>query len=182
MKTISDHILDIVQNSIKAKATLIEIIVTEDKINDICSLLIRDNGCGMSEEICKQAANPFFTSRTTRKVGLGLSLLKQNAEAAGGSFKLESELGKGTKLEAIFQLSNLDKPPMGDIWETFYLTLLSYNDGDLEYRHKTDKGDFSISSSELKEVLGNVSFQQKEIREGIIELIKTNLEEIEATK
>jgi len=182
MRTLSEHILDIVQNSVKAKATLIEIIVREDFINNLCYLIIEDNGCGMSKEVLKQAANPFFTSRTTRKVGLGLSLLKQNAEAAGGTFSLESELGVGTKLEATFQLSNIDKPPMGDIWETFYLTFLSYTEGELQYRHSTSKGEFAISSTELKEVLGEVSFQQKEIRDGIIELIKTNLEEIEATK
>lgn len=182
MRTLSEHVLDIVQNSIKAKATLIEIIVEEDKINDLCSLIIKDNGCGMNEETLKQAANPFFTSRNTRKVGLGLSLLKQNAEASGGSFTLESVLGEGTKVNATFRLTNIDKPPLGDIWETFYLTLLSYSQGVLAYRHKTDKGEFSIDSGELREMLGEVSVQQKEIREGIIELIKTNLEEIEVSK
>lgn len=182
MRTLSEHILDIVQNSVKAKATLIEIIVEEDKINDLCVLIIKDNGCGMSKTILEQAANPFFTSRTTRKVGLGLSLLKQNAEMSGGKFVLESEPDVGTRLQASFQISNLDKPPMGDIWETYYLTLLSYTEGELQYRHKTNKGEFAISSAELKEVLGEVSFQQKEIRDGIIELIKTNLEDIEASK
>lgn len=182
MRTLSEHILDIVQNSVKAKATLIEIIVEEDKKNNLCSLIIKDNGCGMNEETLKQAANPFFTSRSTRKVGLGLSLLKQNAEASGGSFKLESKLGEWTRVEAIFQLLNIDKPPLGDIWETFYLTLLSYTQGVLSYMHKTREGEFSIDSGELREMLGDVSIQQKEIRDGIIELIKTNLEEIEATK
>lgn len=182
MRTLSEHILDIVQNSVKAQATLIEIIVVEDKKNDLCSLIIKDNGCGMNKDTLQQAANPFFTSRNTRKVGLGLSLLKQNAEASNGSFALESELGAGTKVEANFQLSHFDKPPMGDIWETFYLTLISYQEGVLEYCHKTSKGEFSINSGEIKEMLGEVSFQQKEIRNGIIELIKTNLEEIEATK
>ncbi|MCY1719715.1 ATP-binding protein [Prolixibacteraceae bacterium Z1-6] len=182
MRTLSEHILDIVQNSIKAKATLIEIIVEEDKINDLCSLTIKDNGCGMNRETLQQAANPFFTSRNTRKVGLGLALLKQNAERSNGSFKLDSEPGVGTTVTAGFQLSNVDKPPMGDIWETYYLTLLSYSEGVLEYSHETEKGKFSINSGEIKEMLGDISFQQKEIREGIIELIKNNLEEIEATK
>ncbi len=182
MRTLSEHILDIVQNSIGAKATLIEIIVEEDKINDLCSLTIKDNGCGMSRETMVKATDPFFTSRTTRKVGLGLPLLKQNAEAAGGNFSLESELNVGTVLTATFQLSNLDKPPLGDIWETLYLLFLSYEMGELVYRHKTEKGSFSLSSGELREALGNVSYQQKEIREGILELIKSNLEEIEATK
>ncbi|WP_297099005.1 ATP-binding protein [uncultured Draconibacterium sp.] len=182
MKTLSEHILDIVQNSVSAKATLIEIIVEEDKIADLCSLVIRDNGCGMSKETLAKAINPFFTSRTTRKVGLGIPLLKHSAEAAGGSFSLESELNVGTVLTARFQLSNIDRPPRGDIAETLYLTFLSYTDGNLVYRHKTEKGEFRISSDELKEVLGDVSYQQKEIREGILELIKSNLEEIEATK
>lgn len=182
MKTLSDHILDIVQNSVSAKATLIEIIVEEYKIADLCSLIIRDNGCGMSAETLAKAINPFFTSRTTRKVGLGIPLLKQNAEAAGGSFSIESELKVGTVLTASFQLSNIDRPPFGDIAETLYLTFLSYTDGNLVYRHKTEKGEFQISSDELKEALGDVSYQQKEIREGILELIKSNLEEIEATK
>jgi anti-sigma regulatory factor (Ser/Thr protein kinase) len=182
MRTLSEHVLDIVQNSIKAKATLIEIIVEEDKINNLCSLIIKDDGSGMNEETLRQAADPFFTSRNTRKVGLGLALLKQNAEASGGSFKISSKFGAGTKVEAIFQLSNIDKPPLGDIWETFYLTILSYNKGELLYKHRTNKGEFSINSKELREMLGEVSIQQKEIRDGIIELIKTNLEDIEATK
>lgn len=180
MRTLSEHILDIVQNSIRAGATLIEIIVREDKINDICSLTIKDNGCGMSKEMQKQAVDPFFTSRTTRKVGLGLPLLKQRTELTGGNFMLESEENVGTELVATFQQSNIDMLPLGDVWETFYILLLSYTKGNLIYRHITTKGEFSISSNELKEVLGDVSYQQKEIREGIIDLIKTNLEELKA--
>lgn len=182
MRTISEHVLDIVQNSIKAKATLIEIIVEEDKINDLCLLIIKDNGCGMNDETLRKAANPFFTSRNTRKVGLGLALLKQNAESTRGRFILDSKLGVGTKVEAGFQLSHVDKPPLGDIWETLYLTLLSYTKGKLVYQHKTKQGEFRIDSGELREMLGDVSFQQKEIRDGIIEWIKTNLDEIEVTK
>jgi len=182
MRTLSDHILDIVQNSVSAGATLIEIIVDENKKKDICSLTINDNGCGMDEETLKQATNPFFTSRKTRKVGLGLPLLKHNAEATEGVFKLESEPGKGTNLLVTFKLSHIDRPPLGDIWNTLYLMLLSYNKGELSYTHHTEKGEFNFSFNEVKEILGDVSLQQKEIREGIIELIKTNLNEIEATK
>lgn len=181
MRTLSDHILDIVQNSVSAGATLIEIIVNESKKNDICSFEINDNGCGMDTETLRRATDPFFTSRKTRKVGLGLPLLKHNAEATGGIFRLESEPGKGTSLLATFKLSNIDKPPLGDIWNTLYLMLLSYDKGELIYTHHTETGMFRFSSNEIKEILGDVSLQQKEIREGIIELIKTNLKEIEAT-
>ena len=182
MKTISDHILDIVQNSVRAKATLIEIIVEEDKKNDLCALKIKDNGCGMEEEILRKATNPFFTSRNTRKVGLGLSLLKQNAEQAGGSFQIYSEPQKGTELKAEFRLSNIDRQPLGDIWDTYFFTMLSNPEIDLVYSHKTNKGDFRFSSFEIKEMLGDVSLQQKEIKEAITDLIKNNLEEIEAIK
>jgi len=180
MKTLSEHILDIIQNSIRAKATLIEIIVTEDKKKDLCSLIIEDNGCGMNEEILKQATNPFFTSRNTRKVGLGLSLLKQNAEQANGSFNLVSETGKGTAVEASFQLSNLDRPPLGDVWNSYYLTLMSHDDIDINYKHVTENGIFSLKSRELKEMLGDISFMEKEIKKAIIELIKNNLKDINA--
>lgn len=182
MKTLSDHILDILQNSVNARATLIEIIVEENKKKDICSINIIDNGCGMDEETLKLATNPFFTSRKTRKVGMGLSLLKQNAEQANGSFSLKSKLGEGTRLKAIFQLSHIDKPPLGDIWETFYLTMLSNKSINFLYQHKTEKGVFQIQSTEIREMLGEVLLKQKEIRAGILELIKNNLKDIESLK
>jgi hypothetical protein len=182
MKTISDHVLDIVQNSVRAKATLIEIIVKEDKKSNLYNLTINDNGCGMSREILEQAANPFFTSRNTRKVGLGLSLLKQNAEAAGGSFKINSEPGQGTEVNAVFQLDHLDRPPMGDIWITWYLNLLSNQGIHWIYRHSTEEGFFEMDSAELLTMLEGVSLQQKEIKQAIIEMIKNNLNEIEASK
>lgn len=181
MKTISEHVLDIVQNSVRAKATLIEIIVEEDKKNDIYALEIKDNGCGMNSEILEKATNPFFTSRNTRKVGLGLSLLKQNAEQANGFFRIDSEEKKGTKVKAVFQLSNVDRPPLGDIWESWYLTLVSNENVELRYRHKTEEGEFTLTSTELKTMLGNVSLKQKEIRNGILELFQNNLKEIHST-
>lgn len=182
MKTISEHVLDIAQNSVRAKATLIEIIVEEDKTNDLYLLMIKDNGCGMSNEVLKQATNPFFTSRTTRKVGLGLSLLKQNAENAGGSFSVESEEGRGTIVKAVFQHSNIDRPPLGDIWNTWYFTLLSNINIRLIYSHQTIFGNFEIDSKEVMDMLEEVSLQQKEIKEAVIGLIINNLKEIRVIK
>ncbi len=182
MRTLSEHILDLVQNSVKAGATLIEVIVNEDKITDICSLKINDNGYGMDDETLKRASSPFFTSRSTRKVGLGLPLVKQNAEMTGGRFSIDSETGKGTRLTAEFGLSHFDRPPMGDIWETLYLTMLSFEKGELVYTHRTEKGEFAFSFNETREVLGDLPPTQKDIREGIIEMIRANLAEIGATK
>ncbi len=181
MKTISEHVLDIVQNSVRANATLIEIIVVEDKKNDLYLLEIKDNGCGMSSEVLEKATNPFFTSRNTRKVGLGLSLLKQNAGQANGRFQIISEENKGTEVKAVFQFSNIDRPPLGDIWNTWYLTLISNENLQLIYRHKTESGEFVFDSEEIKTTLSGVSLKQKEIREAVLELFKYNLKEIHST-
>ena len=179
MKTLSDHILDIVQNSIRANATLIEVMVEENKKNDLCTVRIEDNGCGMNKEMLEKATNPFFTTRTTRKVGLGLSLLKQNAERANGKFSIQSELNKGTEVEATFQYSNVDRPELGDIWDTLYLTMLSNKNVELIYGHTTNKGTFKISSTEIRNNIEGVSMQQPEIREAITDIIKNNIHEIQ---
>lgn len=179
MKTLSDHVLDIVQNSIRANATLIEIIVEENKKNDICILRITDNGCGMDAETLEQATNPFFTTRKTRKVGMGLSLLKQNAEMANGKLNIRSEPEKGTVVEAYFQLSHIDKPELGDIWNTFYLTILSNTKTEFIYEHVTEKGCFRISSADIQKNIEGVSMNQPEIREAITCLIKNNINEIQ---
>ena len=178
MKTLADHILDILQNSLRARATLIEIIVEENKTADFCRIKITDNGCGMTEEMVKQAANPFFTSRKTRKVGLGLALLKQNAEMANGSFTLKSEVGTGTVVEAGFQLSNIDKPPLGEIWDVFYLSMVSANNVQLIYEHRTEKGIFRITSAEIREITGEVSLQNAGMKNAITDLIKNNITEL----
>jgi hypothetical protein len=182
MKTISDHVLDIVQNSVRAGATLIEIIVIENKRDDLYKLTIKDNGCGMSKEVLEKAANPFFTSRNTRKVGLGLSLLRQNAEAANGSFVMNSITGKGTEVNASFQLTHLDRPPAGDIWNSWYLTVIGNPEIRIVYRHQTQDGVYEIDSREVREMMKGVSLQRAEIGQAIIEMIKNNLEEIKACK
>ncbi len=179
MKTLSDHVLDIVQNSIRAKATLIEIMVEENKINDLCILRISDNGCGMDNKMVELATNPFFTTRKTRKVGLGLSLLKQNAEMANGKFNITSEVNKGTMIEAIFQYSNLDRPELGDIWNMLYLTMLGNKNLELMYEHRTNKNSFKFSSTEIKSNIEGVSMQQAEIRNAIIDFIKNNIKDIQ---
>jgi hypothetical protein len=178
MKNLADHILDIVQNSLRAGANLIEIIVEENKTDDFCRVQITDNGCGMNEQELKKAANPFFTSRKTRKVGLGLSLLKQNAERANGSFSLKSVEGEGTVVEARFQLSNFDKPPLGEIWDMFYLNLIAFEKVQFVYEHQTNKGKFRITSSEIRDALDNILIKNAEIREAITGLIKDKITEL----
>ncbi len=179
MKTLSDHILDIVQNSLNAKSTLIEIIIQTDKNTDLCTVKIKDNGCGMSGETLLRATDPFFTTRKTRKVGLGLSLLKQNAEMANGKFSIQSEPGKGTTVEAVFQLSHIDRPELGDIWNTLYLSMLSNENVEFVYEHQTDKGLFKVSSAEIRKSIDGVSLQQPEIRRAITDFLENNIKNVQ---
>ena len=181
MKTLSEHILDIVQNSVKASANLIEIIVMENRNDDLYHLEIRDDGCGMTQETAIRALEPFFTSRTTRKVGLGLPLLKHNAEQAGGSLDISSEPGKGTTVTARFGLSHIDRPALGDIAGVFLLLAIGHPGTGFSYQHTTPEGSFSISTADLRETLGDVSLMNPEIMDGVRELIRNNLEAIHAT-
>ena len=115
MQEISLNILDIVQNSIRAGATLIELKITEDTQKDLFEFSVRDNGCGMSKEMVKRVMDPFVTTRTTRKVGLGISLLRSAAQATGGDVYIESREGEGTLLTAVFSYGHIDRQPLGDI-------------------------------------------------------------------
>ena len=115
MEDLSLHILDVVENSFAASATTIEISIDEDTAADRLSLVIRDDGNGMDEEVRQKALDPFFSTRTTRRIGLGLPLLAQAARESGGDLALESAPGEGTTVRAQFQLSHPDRKPLGDI-------------------------------------------------------------------
>ncbi len=182
MKTIADHITDIVENSARAAATLIEIMIQEDKISDLYTLMIRDNGRGMDEETVQKATGPFFTSRSTRKVGLGLPFLKQNAEQTGGKMEIYSYPGKGTTVVASFVLGNIDRPAAGNLAGAFILSVIGHPDIRISYSHTTRKGTYTVCSAELRELLGNVPLQTTEIRNAIGEMIRNNLEMIEGSE
>lgn len=120
MPEISLNILDVAENSTRAGASLVEITVDADTVSDRLTIVIKDNGCGMTREQVSQVTDPFFTSRTTRKVGLGVPFFKYAAESTGGSFSIESRLGEGTEVTAVFVLSHIDRMPLGDITSTIH--------------------------------------------------------------
>ena len=121
MNDLAMHILDIVQNSISANATWVEIAILINLMQDVLTIRISDNGKGMPPEMVKRVTDPFVTSRTTRKVGLGLPLLKDSAEQSGGKLGIESTVGKGTVVEATFGWSNIDRPPLGNIANAYVM-------------------------------------------------------------
>jgi len=154
MNELSLNVLDIAQNSIVADATLVEIDVEEDSNEDRIIIRVKDNGKGMSEDFLKAVEDPFITTRTTRKIGLGISFLKEAAEMTGGSITLESELGVGTTVTATFVMSNIDRQPIGNLTETIIILVTLNTEIDFIIRYKVNENEFVFSTVEVKELLG----------------------------
>jgi len=181
MKELSLNILDIVQNSIRAKAYDILIEIIESVAKDIYQIIIKDNGTGIPAEILKNVTDPFVTTRTKRRMGLGLPLLKYHAELTGGNLKIESETGKGTSIRADFSNSHIDRQPLGDI-SGVLLILMATNPGiDFTYLHKTDNGEYRFSSKETMDYLEIETLNDRKLLEEIGNMINENLKEIEAS-
>ena len=168
MRELSLNVMDVAQNSVRAEASLITIDVSESDKNDDLTISISDNGCGMTEEQVKQTIDPFFTTRTTRKVGLGVPLFKMSAEQTGGSFSIESEVGKGTVTTASYVRSHVDMTPLGDINSTVEILIRCNPNIDFVFNHSTDIGSFTLDTRELREVLGDdVSLDTPDVLEWI---------------
>lgn len=163
MQELSLHILDIAQNSIVAQSSLIEISVLEDTVSDRLEILVMDNGKGMSQEFVKTVTDPFSTSRTTRRVGLGIPMFKMAAQLAAGDLEITSELGKGTVLKAWFSHSHIDRQPLGDMSGTIFILVQSNPDIDFVYTHRVDDNEFEFSTIEIKKVLGDVPLNSPDI-------------------
>ena len=151
MEDLSLHILDIVENAIAAKARKIEISILERPEEDWLSIEIGDDGLGMDEEVRKKAADPFFTTRASRKVGLGLSLLAQAAQEAGGTLEIESKPGDGTRVRATFQYGHIDRKPMGNMAETILMLIIGNPDIRFHYTHRKGEKTYSLKSEWWKE-------------------------------
>ena len=176
MRELSLNILDIAQNSITADASLITIEVLENTLEQTLLIGIYDNGKGMSEEQVKSVIDPFFTTRTTRKVGMGIPLFKMAAEQTGGSLEIESELGVGTQIRATFKTDSVDFTPLGDVASTIQMLITMNTDRDFVYKHKVDEKEFVCDTRELKAILGDVPLDTYEVSQWILEFIKENTE------
>ena len=178
MKELSLHILDIVQNSIKANASFIEVIVDESTKENTFKIIIKDNGCGMDEGTVKNVTNPFFTTRTTRKVGLGIPLLQEATSRCNGSFKIESQLGVGTIIYCTFERDNIDRAPLGDISSTVLAIINTLVNCNFKYVHKVDGKSFELSTSNIKEILEVDNLNSPEILLWIKEYIDESTNEL----
>lgn len=175
MRELSLHILDLVQNSIEAGAGVVEVTINEDKQHDLLVLRVSDNGRGMDEMTCRQATDPFVTSRTTRRVGLGLPLLEMTAQRTGGYLKIDSQPGRGTVVEAVYGRSHWDRPPLGDLAGALLAIIVANPDLDFSYRHKVGEREFTLATRELKAVLAGVPVSHPEVFAWLKEYLREGL-------
>lgn len=156
LRELSLHVLDIVENSLNAGATLVTIEVSEDTREDVLIIRVADNGYGMDADALKRASDPFFTTRTTRRVGLGLPFLKQAAEMCNGRMSVESQPGDGTIVTATFQHSHLNRMPLGDLAGTVLTLVIGNPETDFVFRHHVNDEAFEFDTRPIKAVLGDV--------------------------
>jgi hypothetical protein len=162
LRELSLHILDVLENSVRAGATRIELSIEEDLAQDRLDITIRDNGRGMSEDQLAHIFDPFFTTRTTRHVGLGIPLFKAAAERCNGDLTMASMLGEGTTLRATFQHSHIDRAPLGDMTGTLLAILLS-GSGEVHYVHRVGERTFEFDTVEIRAELGEVPLTHPEV-------------------
>ncbi|MBQ9937736.1 MAG: ATP-binding protein [Oscillospiraceae bacterium] len=182
MKELSLNILDIAQNSVKAKASLIEIEI--DETDEKLTIIIRDNGCGISKEILEGVTNPFYTTRTTRNVGLGIPLLKDACEQTGGSFEIKSQqkneenLISGTEVRASFFKNHLDFTPLGDTVSTVTTLIQGSPDIDFIFSHNKCGSKVFLSTLEMREVLGEIPLNSFEVIKWAGDCLKEQYQDI----
>lgn len=174
MRELSLNVLDIAQNSISANSSLVEIEVFENTEQHELTLCVADNGKGMTKEQLSSVRDPFFTTRTTRKVGLGVPLFKMAAEMTGGSFSIESEVGKGTKVKAFFKTDSIDFTPLGDITSTVVLLITMNTNIDFVFHFQKDAKSFLLDTRQLKKILGGFPLSQPDIAKWLTEYINEN--------
>jgi K+-sensing histidine kinase KdpD len=150
MEDLSLHILDIVENSIRAHAKKIEIKIIEEKKKDLLTIEIIDDGKGMDKKTLKNVLDPFFTTKNTKRVGLGLSLLAQSAEESGGSIKIESKPGQGTKVKAVFGYSHIDRKPLGNVNKSLKVLITTNPDINFIYEYRKDDVGYRLDTKGIK--------------------------------
>lgn len=181
MKELSLNILDIAENSVKARASLVRI--TLDRQGDTLRLSIVDDGCGMDEETVKRVTDPFYTTRTTRPVGMGLSLLKLAAEQTGGWLTVDSVSEKddpqnhGTSVDTLFYPEHIDAEPLGDVVSTMITLIQGHPDTDFLYIHTEGEKKAELDTRQLREVLGDVSLGSFEVLQWIEAFLREQYEE-----
>ena len=178
MRDLSLHILDLAQNSVRANATLVALTVKVDE-KGIITLVIEDDGCGMDEQLLSRVQSPFATTRTTRKVGLGIPMMMENCRLTGGDLKLESEIGKGTRLTATLDSKSIDCLPLGDLAGTVTSLVTANPDRpDFTLTCVSPHGDMQFDTREIRSALEGVPLNEPEIAAWMLESLREEIEPI----
>jgi hypothetical protein len=180
MIELSLHILDLVQNSLRAKATEVKIQVQEDLKKDLLTIMVGDNGHGMPPEIVKKVIDPFFTTRAARVAGLGVPLLKEATERCGGHLEVHSAEGEGTQIIASFQLGHLDRAPLGDLGETLAILITGNPLVDFFYDHRVNGQAYRLDTREMREILGTEGLEDPSVFAFIRQDVQRGLKKIGA--
>lgn len=175
MKTLDLHITDIFHNSLRAKAKQIVVEIRDRASKNTFSLTITDDGCGIDSEKLKAINDSFFSSRKERKIGMGLALLKHQAESCNGSFKLSSVVGEGTSVVAVFQKDHIDRQPVGDVAGSMATFICQFGEVNIVFRYITDKDEFEISTEDIKSVFGDQNLNDFKIISAIKEMIFSSI-------
>ncbi|RLD94059.1 MAG: ATP-binding protein [Aquificota bacterium] len=177
MEDLALNIMDVVQNSLAAGASRIEVEIEEDPVKDLLVIEVRDNGEGMSSEEVEQCQDPFYTTKREIKVGLGIPLFKEAAEHCDGSFVIESEKGVGTRLRAVFRLSHIDRPPLGDLEGTILSLMVTNPHVDFLFRYK-GSGVFELDTREVKEMVEDLHLTHPEVLKFLREYMTEGMKEV----
>ena len=180
MQELSLHILDVARNSIEAGATRVEITVVENDPPGHMEIVVHDNGAGMDPSDARRATDPFFTTRTTRRVGLGLALFAATCEACDGAIEVTSQPGAGTTVRARLRLDHLDRPPLGDMGAVMQALALEAERVSLSYRHCTPVGEFALDTHELQERLDGARLTDPSVLKWLREFVNEGLKAIDS--
>ena len=172
------NILDVAENSVRAGASLVEISVDEQPQADLLSVTVSDNGCGMTPEQVKNVTDPFYTTRTTRKVGLGVPFFKMAAELTGGRLEIKSEVGAGTTIKADFVRSSIDLMPLGDINETIGTLIHCNPQIDFIYPRRLNENDLLLDTREFRRILDGIELSDPTVSKFIREFLAENTEDL----
>ena len=174
MKELSLNILDVAKNSVTAGATKIGILVEETPGR--LTITITDNGCGMTPEFVRQVTDPFTTTRTTRKVGLGVPFFKMAALMTGGDFSIQSQVGKGTRVRAVFGLTHIDRMPLGNMADTMCILMGCNEQINFSFTYQVGEAVFTVSTAQLQEILDGVPLNTPQVMDFIRGYIKENMD------
>jgi len=180
MEDISLHILDVAENGVRAGATVVEIEVIESPSKNRLEIFVRDDGRGMTKEEQARALDPFYTTKTERKkkIGLGLSLLRQSAQEAGGDLEIKSEPQKGTVVRAWFEYNHIDRRPLGDMAATIITLMIGNPTVDFIYKNRYENTTFEFDSREAKRVLDPVPIWHPEVANELEKILRERLSEL----